>query len=181
MDGPTSDENSDIASDDAFSMICGDLGLGENSRASASLRYELEILSESDLFVKSEKGKHEPLATAGKGYPEDSGRIDSKSRSSSFEECSIPINKHKSGSNGSVSNRRRSSNSSSKSPKPGCEEKQCENEEYFPTYADVPYGTSLRQQRKLYEQNLGSIIKKHTCSFDKDSTPTNGESEWNKE
>ena len=110
MDGPTSDENSDIAPDDAFSMICGDLGLGENSRSSASLRYELEILSDSEFLLKSETSKHRSLATIGKGYPEDLARFDRKSRSSSFEERSTPsktLDKKKSGSNGNVSKAKR--------------------------------------------------------------------------
>lgn len=186
MDGQTSDENSDVAPDDAFSMICGDLGLGENSRSSASLRYELEILSDSDL-VKPDRGKQEPLATVGKECSKDSELFDSKIRSSSFDECNTStktLNKLKSGSNGSVSKRRPNSKSSSKlkSPKAGCEGNHCDTGtgSEFPTYADVPLGTSLRQQKKLYEQNLGSIIKKHRCSVDKDSTPTDGESELNK-
>lgn len=33
--------------------------------------------------------------------------------------------------------------------------------EPFPTYADVPYGTSLRQQKQLFEQNISTIFKKH--------------------
>ena len=167
MDGQTSDENSDVAPDDAFSMICGDLGLGENSRSSASLRYELEILSDSDL-VKPERGKQEPLATFGKECSKDSELFDSKIRSSSFDECNTStktLNKLESGSNGSVSKRRPNSKSNSKlkSPKAGCEGNHCDTGtgSEFPSYADVPLGTSLRQQKKLYEQNLGSIIKKH--------------------
>ncbi|XP_070212518.1 coiled-coil domain-containing protein 125-like isoform X2 [Littorina saxatilis] len=172
MEGPTSDDNSDFAPDDAFNMICGDLGLGENSRSSASLRYELEVLSQSDSPESFEKCKHKPLASGGKDYSDDVARRDSKSRSSSVEENHTDDKAQSKLKSAQKDKSRRKSESNSKSSKSGDESRNGGSEEYFPSYADVPYGTSLRQQKKLYEQNLGSIIEKHSCSLDGDNTPT---------
>ena len=37
----------------------------------------------------------------------------------------------------------------------------------FPTYADVSYGTSIRQQKELFNQNIEEIRKKMTVSLTK--------------
>ncbi|KAL5022735.1 hypothetical protein ScPMuIL_001890 [Solemya velum] len=50
------------------------------------------------------------------------------------------------------------------------------SEEEFPVYADVEYGTSLKQQKRIFNQNLGTILKSHGV---KDYSDTNG-SEPNK-
>lgn len=45
------------------------------------------------------------------------------------------------------------------------------SEEDFPVYADVEYGTSLRQQKRIFNHNLGTILKSHGV---KDNSDTNG-------
>ena len=178
MEGPLSDDNSDSNPDDAFSMVCGDLGLGEHSRSSSALRYELEVLSDSDLLMKNSNGsvKSRP-AQCGKGLHGDVEQINCKGRSASVEEPNSPdksIGKQKLSEAKSRSPKHRANSTASASS--GQEdENHTRAEEHFPVYADVPYGTSLRQQKKLYEQNLGSIMKQHTNSFDESTTKTIGE------
>ncbi|KAL3863813.1 hypothetical protein ACJMK2_005543 [Sinanodonta woodiana] len=43
------------------------------------------------------------------------------------------------------------------------------SEEQFPMYADVPYGTSIKQQKRLFNQSLNNIVKKHSS---RKSTPS---------
>ncbi|XP_076469765.1 coiled-coil domain-containing protein 125-like isoform X2 [Babylonia areolata] len=173
MDGSASDDNTEFVPDDAFNMICGDLGLGENSRSSASLRYELEVLSDSDLLTHSEKQKRKSVTSAGIASMDDSKLLNSKSRTSSCEESSTPDRPATKQKPDSKDKRLKHKANAKTSCKSGDEENGCGNDEHFPTYADVPYGTSLRQQRKLYEKNLGSILKKHTNNLDEENLPTN--------
>lgn len=46
-----------------------------------------------------------------------------------------------------------------------------DEQEEFPTYAEIQYGTSLRQQKKLFEQNLDAIVARHKATNPGSSCP----------
>lgn len=51
----------------------------------------------------------------------------------------------------------------------GCKQCQVTPTLEFPVYADVPYGTSLRQQRQLFSHNIEEIKKKKDSGFKTDN------------
>ncbi|KAK3585476.1 hypothetical protein CHS0354_003325, partial [Potamilus streckersoni] len=63
---------------------------------------------------------------------------------------------------------RRSDTPSSRNQNPQNSSASC-SEEQFPVYADVPYGTSIKQQKRLFNQSLNNIVKKHSS---RNSTPS---------
>lgn len=75
-----------------------------------------------------------------------------------------------------------STNCTCKQPSPAkcsCKQKSCDicahsNLPEFPVYADVPYGTSIRQQKELFNHNLEEIKKKKNVSVKQDSQSFNG-------
>lgn len=46
-----------------------------------------------------------------------------------------------------------------------CDLKDQNNSKEFPVYADVAYGTSIRQQKELFNQNIEDLRKKHSNLF----------------
>ncbi|CAG5125975.1 unnamed protein product [Candidula unifasciata] len=51
--------------------------------------------------------------------------------------------------------------------------------EDFPTYADVPYGTSLRQQKKLFEQQIDNLRRQFSASLPGNSAESDsGKHNW---
>ncbi|GFR66042.1 coiled-coil domain-containing protein 125 [Elysia marginata] len=54
------------------------------------------------------------------------------------------------------------------------------NQEPFPTYADVPYGTSLRQHKKLFEQEVENLRRQHLDSSQILNETTDNEKETKK-
>ena len=46
-----------------------------------------------------------------------------------------------------------------------CDIKDTDKNE-FPVFADIPYGTSIRQQKELFNQNIEELKKKHTSGQD---------------
>ena len=52
-----------------------------------------------------------------------------------------------------------------------CNNKESKHSKEFPVFADVPYGTSIRQQKELFHQNIEELKKKHSgyrdmCNMD---------------
>ena len=45
-------------------------------------------------------------------------------------------------------------------------DKDRNNKVEFPVFADIPYGTSIRQQKELFHQNIEELKKKHSGSRD---------------
>jgi hypothetical protein len=169
MELPTNGNSPDSGPDDEFSMICGDLGLGQNSRSSAAVRYELQVSS-------SDTGTGPITVTQGT-FSRQQKTQDGVNRDRNDFQC---LDEH-SGEVKTLSNKtpRTTSTSSSRKSKKNAlsrlkssdstchSQDNVESVEHFPTYADVPYGTSLRQQKKLFEQNISSFRKKKgSCSAD---------------
>ncbi|XP_025094594.1 coiled-coil domain-containing protein 125-like isoform X2 [Pomacea canaliculata] len=166
MDGVGSDDDQHVALDDTFSTVCGDLGLGDGLRPTSYLQFELGFMTD------------EPSSSNGK-------EASSKQSQNARENGRAGGARSANGDQGENQwqEKRLSSDSvsllySGKNSREDMSEEVGETEQ-FPTYADVPYGTSLRQQKKLYEQNLGNILKKHgaghTSNDGEDKRPTNEE------
>ncbi|ESO89810.1 hypothetical protein LOTGIDRAFT_164847 [Lottia gigantea] len=140
--------------EDVYGIICGDLGMGEGLKP-GGLPHSDKNGFANDLNNSSETAlpglKLEALSC-------NCTKCEDESLSKTSQPCvhcsyQSPSRK-KSKSNGTDccdhENSRRESQSSA-----GLTEE-------FPSYADVPLGTSLRQQKKLFEQNLGTILRNHT-------------------
>ncbi|GFO36264.1 coiled-coil domain-containing protein 125 [Plakobranchus ocellatus] len=149
--------------EDVFSIVCGDLGLGESTRSRNYLELEqlrtLELScsprgspagSKASLFLQSpDLQRH--LATPGL-----SSSISSASDPLLYESRSVPVSCHSSVSGG-VSDR-----GAITPVGEGEQQQQQSNEpETFPTYADVPLGTSMRQHKKLFDQEVENLRRQH--------------------
>lgn len=131
--------------DDKFSIVCGDLGLGEGLKPGGILQ-GLNLPEFPDGASSVTPSHNESTVTRRNSQPCQANDRDSVSRQTPERRKSLVFKSKP---------KRRSVDSGDISPS---------GNEHFPTYADVPLGTSLRQQRKLFEQNLGSLRKKHDLS-----------------
>ncbi|XP_046554234.1 coiled-coil domain-containing protein 125-like isoform X2 [Haliotis rubra] len=131
--------------DDKFSIVCGDLGLGEGLKPGGILQ-GLNLPEFPDGASNVTPPHNESTVTRRNSQPCHVNGSDSVSRQTPERRKSLVFKSKTRG---------RSADSNDTSPS---------GSEHFPTYADIPLGTSLRQQRKLFEQNLGSLRKRHDMS-----------------
>ncbi|XP_013087128.2 coiled-coil domain-containing protein 125-like isoform X2 [Biomphalaria glabrata] len=124
----------DKSEDDFFNIICGDLGLGESTRSSNVLKFDRKCYCVNN--------SHQNACHFNKVQ---SVFISSPTCASSNPltdcSCALPGNYATKGNLEAM-------NSESNS-----------DLEHFPTFADVPYGTSMRQQKKLYEKQVNNLRK----------------------
>ena len=149
--------------EDDFSFFCGDLGLGESTRSRNYLEMEqlrmLEQLSsqqaspagsKASLVLHQDHHNHQiqlnPLTIPGLG-----NGFSSVSDPLLYDHGANPLSCHSSVSGGV------SEYGAVLSPSDG-------DQEPFPTYADVPFGTSLRQHKKLFEQEVENLRRQHSDS-----------------
>ncbi|XP_041370659.1 coiled-coil domain-containing protein 125-like [Gigantopelta aegis] len=149
MDHIPCSHNQNKQSDDKFNIVCGDLGLGEGLKPGG-----LATFLQLDGIKDGSSCQCQSFISKANG---------SESRFS--DAVATPKNKQSK----SLIGRSKSKSLSSATESGSAE--RCE--ENFPTYADVPLGTSLRQQKKIYEQNLDSLLKKHGCSASVESNGSN--------
>jgi len=156
------------STDDRFSAICGDLGLGEGLKP-GGLFCETSDDSQANVYnplpLSSEKMKPKVL----KSDSCQCQHSDSKSAFTSTDCCNntafngecdpVPPKQTSTSVLKHIVHRKMSKSRSADSQPP-----VGKVEETFPTFADVPYGTSLRQQKKLFEQNLDVLKKRHEHS-----------------
>lgn len=132
--------------DDLFNAVCGDLGLGETQKSSFFLNYDLEI----NKYFSSP------------AYCQLSNISHSESDLSSLQQ----ERKHR------VQNLFRkgflnSVFSLGHSVKYAVNHEPAKSDsesEVFPTYAEVQYGTSYRQQKKLYDQEMDHLMRQQSNS-----------------
>ncbi|RUS83095.1 hypothetical protein EGW08_009127 [Elysia chlorotica] len=156
-------ESSNEEGEDVFSIMCGDLGLGESTRSRNYLDLEqLRILGQScsqatslanskaSLVLQQDFQDHQmgltQLAIPGLG-----NGFSSVSDPLLYEHKAMALSCHSSVS-GCVSEY------GAVSPVYDVDHQP------FPKYADVPYGTSLRQHKKLFEQEVENLRRQHSDS-----------------
>ena len=152
MDHVSCNHNQNNDSEDTFNIVCGDLGLGDGLKPGGLTTF-LHLDGMKDCS------------------PCQCQKIISKTNNTE-RRCSEVADSFKSkqsaGKLKSIIGKSKSLSSANESDNT----ERCE--ESFPTYADVPLGTSLRQQKKIYEQNLDSLLKKHGCKTPAGSNGNNG-------
>lgn len=142
--------------EDRFNIVCGDLGLGETTRSNNYIQFEdLNLangyahnhLSVSDSCLHVERSK--PCT-----FPEHCDENGLRLKCCYLQPCQ---NLHSHGTDHSGLILKGSTIHSD-------DLSVHSSVESFPTYADVPYGTSLRQQKKLYEQQIDSLRRQFAAS-----------------
>ena len=156
-------ESSNEEGEDVFSIVCGDLGLGESTRSRNYLEMEqLRMLEQScsqraspanskaSLVLHQDFHDHQmsltQLATPGLG-----NGFSSVSDPLLYDYKDMALSCHSSIS-GCISEY------GAVTPVSDLEQQP------FPRYADVPYGTSLRQHKQLFEQEVENLRRQHLDS-----------------
>lgn len=148
--------------DDRFSIVCGDLGLGENTRKSylncelMNLGHCHSTLSVSDSCLNSH--------LKGLNYGSDLHSISSKECGANIWERKFVSCDHSCETLLSTEPLVTTNTNTTNLGVQGM------GMEVFPTYADVPYGTSLRQQKKLFEQQIDTLRRQFAASLSSDTT-----------
>ena len=134
--------------DDMFNVVCGDLGLGQTTRSSIYLNSSSAI--EQDLFEKS-RNKMALKEVVKQQHEHGSKLFKQKTKSATHSAAAADLKTSKP-SRDSTSTRKSSNQSALLNGR-------CDNMDMdiFPTYAEIPYGTSLRQHKQLYEQQVGNL------------------------
>lgn len=165
------------AYDDRFSALCGDLGLGEGLKPGGIFRQNSST-SEAEACVykptsqspsSDEKKVNKPLRSDVCHCQHNDSKITLSStdccNNTDFSDgCDPDSPKQASSSILKHLVHRKMSKSRSVESQGDCRSPLGTEKETFPTFADVPYGTSLRQQKKLFEQNLDVLKKRHELS-----------------
>ena len=130
--------------DDMFNVVCGDLGLGQTTRSSIYLNYH-NSLTERELFEKA-RNKKALKDVVVQHHDHGSKLFKQKANSDAHSKAK---SKTSNKSNGRLKNKQ------SALPNGGTHDNIDMN--IFPTYAEIPLGTSLRQHKQLYEQQVGDL------------------------
>ncbi|XP_050396238.1 coiled-coil domain-containing protein 125 isoform X2 [Patella vulgata] len=157
--------------DDAFGIVCGDLGMGEGLKPGGLLQLN------SELGQSEQKENNSPSSEPERLFYYDSSNVPTDNIScndlcecDNESECTNVPNGNSHNCTGcSFCHTHRSSlkkiriKSNDDYQLCGQSDEDCDIDgEDFPSYANVPLGTSLRQQKKLYEKNLGTILRNHS-------------------
>ncbi|CAL1542153.1 unnamed protein product [Lymnaea stagnalis] len=150
------DTKKDRMEEDLFNIVCGDLGLGETSRSNNYIQFEdlntanghaHNYLSVSDSCLHVERSN--PCT-----FPEHSDEHATRLKCCYMQPCQN-FHSHATDHSGLIL-KASLIHSDDLNVHPSVEN--------FPTYADVPYGTSLRQQKKLYEQQIDCLKRQFAAS-----------------
>ncbi|KAK6185118.1 hypothetical protein SNE40_007422 [Patella caerulea] len=155
--------------DDAFGIVCGDLGMGEGLKPGGLLQLNSELGQSEQKENNSQSEPERLFYYDSSNVPTDNISCNDSCECDNESECTdVPNgNSHCTGCSFCQTHRNSSKKIRIKSNEDyqlcGQSDEDCDIDgEDFPSYANVPLGTSLRQQKKLYEKNLGTILRNHS-------------------